>query len=170
MISGENLDASFVVKHHMCHKERSFPIPLKRIDVVRRTDTTLDVQQACLTDDCWTVNGDWILSGHWTDVTQFTFFLPPTKRIHVVWGERDKDPSDVQARDYVARCDVRQSKEILAKRKIQWAEGQSQGSGAARKLRGMYCVNLDDEEFNETLKNARKKLGSAKMDSGTPCV
>ena len=59
---------------------------------------TLDVQQACLTDDCWTVNGDWILSGHWTDVTQFTFFLPPPKGYN--WsGERDKDPSDVQARE-----------------------------------------------------------------------
>ena len=53
--------------------ESSFPIPLKYIDVVRRTNTALDVLQEGHIYDYWNVDGDRQLSGPWTGFTQFTF-------------------------------------------------------------------------------------------------
>ena len=66
----------------------SFLIPLKFVDVVRRTHTTLDVVQECEIDDFWNVDGGRILSGQWTgchpvdSIEQYTI-----SRIHVVWEE-----------------------------------------------------------------------------------
>ena len=53
-------------------EERSFPIPLKYIDVVRRTNTTLDELLESRIDDNWNVDGSWELSGPWKGFTQFT--------------------------------------------------------------------------------------------------
>ena len=50
--------------------EESFPIPLQYIDVVRRTNTTLDVLLESRMDDKWNVNGDQNLSKPWTGFTQ----------------------------------------------------------------------------------------------------
>ena len=44
------------VKLHVLN-EASFPIPLEYIDVVRRTNTTLDVLLGSRVDDCWNVDG-----------------------------------------------------------------------------------------------------------------
>ena len=55
-------------------KEGSFPIPLKNIDVVRRTNKTLDVLLESRTDDNWNVDGVRELSGPWTRLTHFTIF------------------------------------------------------------------------------------------------
>ena len=38
----------------------------------------------------------------------------------------------------------------------------------ARKLRGIYLIDPEDEEFKETIKNARKKLGTS-IDPAMPC-
>ena len=50
-------------------KEESFTIPLRKIDVVRRTNTTLDVLLESRTDDCWNVDGDRNQSEPWTGFT-----------------------------------------------------------------------------------------------------
>ena len=95
----EFLEASFTVimfKKDKNWATSSFPIPLKYIDVVRRTNTTLDVLQELSGDG--NVHGDRQLSGPCT-----------TSRRHVVRVEMDKD--------YVARKLVRNGKEIPAKRK-----------------------------------------------------
>ena len=52
--------------------EESFPTPLRYIDVVRRTNTTLDVLQESRTDDYWSVDGDRNPSEPWTGFTLFT--------------------------------------------------------------------------------------------------
>ena len=52
--------------------EESFPITPQYIDVVRRTNTTLDVLLESRTDDYWNVDGDWDLSELWIGFTQFT--------------------------------------------------------------------------------------------------
>ena len=38
----------------------------------------------------------------------------------------------------------------------------------ARKLRGIYFIDLEDKEFKETMKNARKKLETS-VDPAMPC-
>ena len=48
-------------------QKSSFLIPLKYVDVVRRTRIALDVLQECMIDDHWSVEGDRIPSGQWTD-------------------------------------------------------------------------------------------------------
>ena len=62
----------FLVDHHveprvqLCvPKEETFPIPLRYIDVVRTTHTTLDVLQESRTDDCW-IDANRNLSETWT--------------------------------------------------------------------------------------------------------
>ena len=72
MISEVFLGASFVVivfkkdKSCMCLLKSSFPIPLKYIDVVKRTNTTLYVLQESRVYDHWNVDGAWQLSAPWT--------------------------------------------------------------------------------------------------------
>ena len=53
-------------------KEESFPIPLRYIDVIRRTHTTLDVLQGSRMDDSWNIAGDRTSSEPRTGFTQIT--------------------------------------------------------------------------------------------------
>ena len=46
--------------------EDALSVPLRFIDVIRRTHTTLDVLQESRTDDYWNIDGDRILSAPWT--------------------------------------------------------------------------------------------------------
>ena len=50
-------------------KKEIFPIPLRYIDVIRRTHTTLDVLQESQIDDYWNFHCDRNLSDSWTGVT-----------------------------------------------------------------------------------------------------
>ena len=52
--------------------EKSFPIPLKYIDVSRITHTHLDVMLERRIDDYWNIDGPRDLSDSWTGFTQFT--------------------------------------------------------------------------------------------------
>ena len=52
-------------------REESFPVPLKYIDVVRTTHTSLDVLLDKHVDDCWNVDEERELSDAWTSFTGF---------------------------------------------------------------------------------------------------
>ena len=52
--------------------EESFPVALEYIDVVRRTNTTLDVLVESRIEDDWNVDGGRELSEPWMGFTQFT--------------------------------------------------------------------------------------------------
>ena len=63
----------YFIRHHVqprvkldLPKKESFPIPLKYVDVVRRTNRTLDALLESRIDDDWNVDGDQELSGPWT--------------------------------------------------------------------------------------------------------
>ena len=65
----------------------SVPIPLRHsnIDVVRSTNTTLDVLLETRKDDYCNVDGDRNLSEPWTGFTQFTKLNEKTsRRIHMI--------------------------------------------------------------------------------------
>ena len=53
-------------------EKKSFPIPLKYIDVTRTAHTNLDVKQEKRIDDYWNIDGSRDLSDPWTGFTQFT--------------------------------------------------------------------------------------------------
>ena len=72
----------FFTRHHVeprvqvyVSKAESFPIPLRYIDVIRRTHTTLDVLQESHLDDFWNIDVDRNLSEPWTGFTQFTILI-----------------------------------------------------------------------------------------------
>ena len=52
-------------------KEEKFPIPMKYIDVTRKTDTSLDVLLKKTAVDYWNVDGEKELSDAWTGSTRF---------------------------------------------------------------------------------------------------
>ena len=107
-----SMSGNFKNRHHVeprvklySPREESFLSPLKYIDVSRTTHTNLDVKQERRIDDYWNVDGSRDLSDPWTGFTQFYFIGRRTsRRIHVVRGETDKTPGDIQAISFMARA------------------------------------------------------------------
>ena len=57
--------------------ESTFPIPLKYIDVMRRTYTDIDSADEELIEDYWFDKGARELSGFWIGKTVFCILRPP---------------------------------------------------------------------------------------------
>ena len=138
------------------------------MDVVRRTNTTWDVLQEGQIDDCRTLM---VIGGNYQGLDRFHqvhhFAQLPTSRIHVVWGEVDKDPSNVQAS---ANCQKfgRLCQRNLTKKKNQHrAEAKAKLDNACR-LKGIWETDPKEMEFNENMNNVRKKL-DLHMVSAMPC-
>ena len=149
-------------------REESFPVPLKYIEVTRTTETTLDVMSEKKMDDYWNVDGDRELSDTWTGFTRFTTLSeePPdvypwsgrrltrkqtTSTPNKLWPEMWKHLSDASKR----------------KAKQKWAIEKPKLDNA-KKLRGIYFIDSEDEEFKNIMKNARRKLGIP-MPAAMPC-
>ena len=114
-----SISGDFIYRHHVepsvklySPREKSFPIPLKYIDVSRTTLTNLDVMQESRIDDYWNIDGprDW--SDSWTGFTPFTPLegKPPEGSL---WSrvKTDKTASDIQAGSSMARTMERNGKE-----------------------------------------------------------
>ena len=74
-----SIEGNYRYRHHVgprvqlyVPQEESFPIPLRYIDVVRTTHTTLGVLQECRIDDYGNIDANRNLSEPWTVFTQFT--------------------------------------------------------------------------------------------------
>ena len=74
-----SIEGNYIYRHHveprvqLCvPKEETFPIPLRYIDVVRTTHTTLDLLQESRIDDQWNTGSNRNISGPWTGFSQFT--------------------------------------------------------------------------------------------------
>ena len=59
------IEGNYIYRHHVepgvqlhLPKEESLPIPLRYIDVIRRTHATLDVLQESRVDDYWNIDSD----------------------------------------------------------------------------------------------------------------
>ena len=70
------ITGEFIYRHHdvprvnlYVPKEKSFPIPLKYIDVTRTTYTSLDVLLENYIEDYWNLDGDRELPDAWTGFT-----------------------------------------------------------------------------------------------------
>ena len=139
-------------------REESFPIPLKYIDISRTAHTNLDVKQEKRIDDYWNIAGSRDLSDPWTGFTQFTLLeekLPEENILHpgqiILWPEIWKT---------MGRNDKLKEKQKWPHEKLHLEN--------ARKLRGIYFIDLEDKEFKETIKNARKKLETS-IAPAMPC-
>ena len=83
-------------------------------------------------DDYWNIDGSRDLSDFWTGFTQFTLLEEKPPDGYMWSGER------------------------LTKRQVTSRPDHLLDN--ARRLRGIYFIDLEDKEFKETIKNARKKL------------
>ena len=170
-----SMSGNFIYRHHVeprvklyTPREESFPIPLKYIDVPRTTRTNLDVLQERRIDDYWNIDGPRDLSDSWTGFTQFTL-LEETPPDRFLWsGER------LTKRQVTSRPDhlwpelwIKLGRNSELKEKHKWSTEKPKLDNA-RRLRGIYFIDLEDKEFKETIKNARK-IWETPMASAIPC-
>ena len=74
-----SMEGDFIHRQHVeprvqlhVPKEESFPLPLRYIDLIKRTQTTLDLLHESLVDDHWNVDVDRSLSDSCAGFTKFT--------------------------------------------------------------------------------------------------
>ena len=173
-----SMSGNFIYRHHVeprvklySPREESCPIPLKHIDVSRTTHTNLDVMQERRIDDYWNVDGSRDLSDSWTGFTQFILLeeKPPDG---YMWsrGETDKKAGNTSRPDHLRpELWIKLGRNAKLRERQKWSLEKPKLDDA-RKLRGIYFIDPEDEEFKfkETIKNARKKLETP-MAPAMPC-
>ena len=160
-----SMSGNLIYRHHveprvkLCSpREESFPIPLKYIDVSRTTHTNLDVKQEKRIDDYWNVDGSRDLSDPWTGSTQFTLLEEKPPEGYMWSGERLTRKQLTSRPDHLwPELWKSMGKYAKLKEKQKWLN-EKLHLEKARKFRGIYFIDLEDKEFKETIKNARKKL------------
>ena len=159
------MSGNFIFRHHVeprvklySPREESFPIPLKYIDVSRTTRTNLDVMLERRIDDYWNIDGSRDLSDSWTSFNLFTLLeeKPPDGYMWSGWR--------LTKRHVTSKPDhlwpelwTKLGRNAKLKEKRKWAIEKPELDNA-RKLRGIYFVDPEDKEFQETIRNDRKKL------------
>ena len=160
-----SMSGNFKNRHHVeprvklySAREESFLIPLKYIDVSRTTHTNLDVKQEKRIDDYWNVDGSRDLPDPWTGFTQFTLLEEKPPDGYMWSGERLTRKQLTSRPDHL-RPELwnTMGRNAKLKEKQKWSNEKLHLENA-RKLRGIYFIDPEDEEFKETIKNARKKL------------
>ena len=76
----------------------------------------------------------------------------------MVRGEIDEKTADIQARSFMARTLGENGKDCQAKGEAKSRQKKSLTSITHENCEGMYFIDLEDKEFKETIRNARKKL------------
>ena len=152
-ISYTNITFQPWVKLYTPRKE-SFPILLRYIDVTRVTNTTLDVLQERRLDSYWNIDGSRDLSYSWTSFTQFTLLKekPPDR---YMWSRERLSQRQATSRpDHLWLENLEKYVEKLRDERIEnWAIEKTKMENA-RTLRGIYFIEPEDEEFEETIGNA----------------
>ena len=168
-----SMSGNFIYRHHVeprvkfySPREESFPIPLKYIDVSRTTHTNLDVMQEKRIDDYWNIDGSRDLSDPWTGFTQFTL-LEEKLPDRLMWSGWRLTRKQLTSRPDHLWPELWTKLGRNAKLKEKWSNEKLHLDNA-RKLRGIYFIDLEDTEFKETIKNARKKLETP-MAPAMPC-
>ena len=122
------------------------------------THTNLDVKQEKRIDDYWNIDGSRDLSDPWTGFTQFTPLeeKPPDGKM---WSGRRLTRKQLTSRPEHLWPELWKSMGMNAKleERQKWSKEKLHVENA-RKLRGIYFIDPEEKEFNETIKNARKKL------------
>ena len=168
-----SMTGSFIYRHHVeprvklySPREESFPIPLKYIDVSRTAHTNLDVKQEKRIDDYWNIDGSRDLLDPWTGFTPFTLLEEKAPDGYTWSGGRLTRKQQTSRPDHIWP-ELWKSTGKHAKQKQKWSNEKLHLENA-RKLRGIYFIDPEDEEFKETIKNARKKLETS-ISPAMPC-
>ena len=161
-----SMSGNFIYRHHveprvkLCSpREESFPIPLKYIDVSRTTHTNLGVKQEKRIDDFWNIVGQVF--------TQFTLLEEKAPDGYIWSGVRLTRKQLTSRPDHLwPELWKSMGKHAKLKEKQNWSNEKFHLENA-RKLRGIYFIDLEDKEFKETI-NARKKLETS-VAPAMPC-
>ena len=170
-----SMSGNFIYRHHVEPRvklysptEESFPIPLKYIDVSRTTQTNLDVMQESRIDDYWNIDGSRDLSDSWTGFTQLILLEEKPPEGFLWSGGRLTRKQLTSRPDHLWPELWRgMSKNAKPREKRKWAIEKPKLDNA-RRLRGIYFIDPEDMEFNEIIKNARRKLETP-MAPAMPC-
>ena len=169
------MSGNFIYRHHVeprvklySPREESFPIPLKYIDVSRTTHTNLDVKQEKRIDDYWNIDASRDFSDPWTGFTQFTLLEEKAPDGYMWFGWRLTRKQLTSRPDHLWREIWKtMGRNAKLKEKQKWSNEKLHLENA-RKLRGIHFIDLEDKEFKETIKNARKKLETS-VAPAMPC-
>ena len=150
-------------------KEGSFPIPLKYVDVVRRTSTTI----GCIAGKSnWRQLERWWWQGAISVIDRFRpcsqHWAKSLLMVTRGSGEIDKGGGNIQARLSMAIKFGRICrKKYRQKAKRHWTLKKSKFDNA-QTWTGIYHIDPNDMKFKDTMKNARKKL-EVPLGSAMPC-
>ena len=132
----------------MCRKEETFPIPLEYIDVTRSTHTDL----------FWNVDLNRSLSDSWKGFTKFTLLKEKPPKGYIWSVERLTKVQTTARPDYVwPKVWTKIGKAAQNREKHEWAREKPKFDNA-RRLRGIYFIDPDYQDYKETLKNVMRKL------------
>ena len=131
-------------------KEETIPIPLKYFDVTRSTHTDLDVLQEKRIDDYWNVESGRHLSNSWKGFTKFTFLKEKPPKGYI-WSGRRPDHVWPKVRTNIGETAQHREKQ-------EW-KNEKPKPGTARRLRRIYFVGPDDEEYNRNHRKNEEKVG-----------
>ena len=146
--------------------EKNCPIPLKYIDITRRTETTLrDKSEACIYD-CWYDSEEEKLSAPWIGRTIFNLIMiEPREGCTWVNGEevqimKTNRPGDIMKTEWTRLSKSRRNKEIE-----RWKiEGPLQEK-LRTKRNVRYIKPEAKQEWEEVMKKAREKYESQEENS-----
>ena len=134
-----------------------------------RTNTTSDVLPASRMDDYGSVDGGRERSGPWTGFAPFSRLSQRPPNGHTWSRERlNKSSGNSQAPLFGARTLVKYVEKLSTKKEKALGAIERPKLDNAGKLKGIYHIELDDLEFTDTLKNARKML-EVPLESAMPC-
>ena len=139
-------------------REESFPIPLKYMDVVRHTQTNLDIQQEHNIDNYWNVDSERPLSGSWFGSTRCTVLKNTPPEGHMWAGDRLTRIQTTSRPDEI--CPEIWSNMYQREARRQW-DAEKSKLDAARRSREICYNDSDDEAFDNIIKKYKKKIGNA---------
>ena len=123
------------------------------------THTDLDVLQEKRIDDYWNVDSSRHVSNSWRGFTKFTLLKEKPPKGSMWSGERLTKIQTTTRPDHVwPEVWTKLGKAAQNREKQEWAKEKPKLDNA-RKMRGIYFIDPDDEEYQEILNNARKKTG-----------
>ena len=153
-----SIQGDFICRHHSeprvqlyVPKEEAFTTPLKYIDVTRSTHTDLDVMQEKRIDDCWNIDSNRSSSDSWKGLTKFTLLKEEPRKGQMWSGERLTKVQTTTRPDHVWPEVWSKIGKAAQNREKQEMENEKPKLDNARRLRGIYFVDPDDEEHKETL-------------------
>ena len=161
-------------------EEQLLPIPIRYVDVMRKTETTLESPSEKVIDDCWNIQScdsaggdpkppDRHLSELWQGRT--TFYLlrqPPPDGYEWVMGRLTKKQKSLRPPNVWPEIWSTLSPKQKEIARANWAKEKPKLE-AAQAARGFKFVPADDEEYASVINTARNQLAPQEAPA-MPCV